>query len=40
VNLVHALVGLHNNYELDDFDVKRQAGLNGLVACCPRKAAP
>ena len=40
VNLVYALVGLHDNYELDGFDVKRQAALNALVACCPRKAAP
>ncbi|KAH9977269.1 telomere length regulation protein-domain-containing protein [Lactifluus volemus] len=40
VNLVYALVGLNNNYELDGFDVKRQAALNALVACSPRKAAP
>ncbi|KAH9038997.1 telomere length regulation protein-domain-containing protein [Lactarius pseudohatsudake] len=40
VNLVHALVGLHNNYDLDGFDAKRQAALNALVACCPQKAAP
>ncbi len=40
MNLVHALVGLNNNYELDDFDLKRQAALNALVACCPQKAAP
>ncbi|KAH9001642.1 hypothetical protein EDB92DRAFT_1827974 [Lactarius akahatsu] len=33
-------VGLHNNYDLDGFDVKRQAALNALVACCPQKAAP
>ena len=39
VNLVYALVGLHNNYDLDGFDIKRQAALNALVACCPRKAA-
>ena len=39
-NLVYALVGLHDNYELDGFDVKRQAALNALVACCPRKTAP
>ncbi|KAI0303468.1 telomere length regulation protein-domain-containing protein [Multifurca ochricompacta] len=40
VNLVYSLVGLHNNYELDGFDLKRQAALNALVASCPRKAAP
>ncbi|KAH9174221.1 telomere length regulation protein-domain-containing protein [Lactarius sanguifluus] len=40
VNLVHALVGLHNNYDLDGFNAKRQAALNALVACCPQKAAP
>ncbi|KAI9446831.1 hypothetical protein H4582DRAFT_1908693 [Lactarius indigo] len=25
---------------LDDFDAKRQAALNALVACCPQKATP
>ena len=40
VNLVHALVGLHDNYDLDGFDAKRQAALNALVACCPQNAAP
>ena len=40
VNLVHALVGLNDNYDLDGFDLKRQAALNALVACCPQKAAP
>ena len=40
VNLVHGLVGLHNTYELEGFDEKRQSALNALVACCPRKAAP
>ncbi|EPQ58409.1 hypothetical protein GLOTRDRAFT_137132 [Gloeophyllum trabeum ATCC 11539] len=40
VNLAYALIGLQNNYELEGFNVKRQAALNALVACCPRKAAP
>ncbi|TFK42888.1 telomere length regulation protein-domain-containing protein [Crucibulum laeve] len=40
VNLVYALLGLHNNYNLDGFEVKRQGALNALVACCPRKSAP
>ncbi|KAI0318340.1 telomere length regulation protein-domain-containing protein [Amylostereum chailletii] len=39
VNLVHGLIALNNNFELDDFDRKRQAALNALVACCPHKAA-
>ncbi|KAI0371744.1 telomeric DNA binding protein [Pilatotrama ljubarskyi] len=40
VNLVHGFVGLQDNYDLEGFDQKRQAALNALVACCPRKAAP
>ena len=40
VNLVYGFIGLQDNYDLDDFDQKRQAALNALVACCPRKAAP
>lgn len=33
-------MGLQDNYDLEGFDQKRQAALNALVACCPRKAAP
>ncbi|OSD02819.1 hypothetical protein PYCCODRAFT_1435097 [Trametes coccinea BRFM310] len=40
VNLVYGLIALQDNYDLDGFDQKRQAALNALVACCPRKAAP
>ncbi|KAI0048561.1 hypothetical protein FA95DRAFT_1034938 [Auriscalpium vulgare] len=40
VNLAYGLIGLQDNYDLDGFDVKRQAALNALVACAPRKAAP
>ncbi|KAI0721524.1 telomere length regulation protein-domain-containing protein [Cerioporus squamosus] len=40
VNLVHGFIGLQDNYDLEGFDQKRQAALNALVACCPRKAAP
>lgn len=40
VNLVYALVGLQDTYELEDFEVKRQGALNALIACAPRKAAP
>ncbi|KAF4603911.1 telomere binding protein [Pleurotus pulmonarius] len=40
VNLVYALISLQDNYDLDDFENKRQAALNALVSCCPRKAAP
>jgi telomere length regulation protein len=40
VNLVHALLALNNNFDLDNFDERRQAGLTALVACCPTRAAP
>ncbi|PIL23768.1 hypothetical protein GSI_13518 [Ganoderma sinense ZZ0214-1] len=40
INLVYGFIGLQDNYDLDDFSQKRQAALNALVACCPRKAAP
>ncbi|TFY50283.1 hypothetical protein EVG20_g11611, partial [Dentipellis fragilis] len=40
VNLVYGLVGLQDNYEIEDFSGKRQTALNALVACCPEKAAP
>ncbi|KAM5539117.1 hypothetical protein V8D89_007340 [Ganoderma adspersum] len=40
VNLVYGFIGLQDNYDLDDFSQKRQAALNALVACCPRKTAP
>ncbi|KAH9946325.1 uncharacterized protein BXZ73DRAFT_86467 [Epithele typhae] len=40
VNLAYAFVGLQDNYDLEDFAQKRQAALNALVACSPRKAAP
>jgi telomere length regulation protein len=40
VNLVYGLVGLVNNYELDNFNQLRQGALIALVACCPQKAAP
>ena len=40
VNLVYGFVGLQDNYDIEGFDQKRQAALNALVACCPRKAAP
>ncbi|OBZ75699.1 DNA replication checkpoint protein tel2 [Grifola frondosa] len=40
VNLAYGFIGLQDNYDLEGFDEKRQAALNALVACCPRKAAP
>ncbi|KAF8629489.1 hypothetical protein AX15_003407 [Amanita polypyramis BW_CC] len=40
VNLAHALLGLQNNYDLPQFDVKRQAALNALITCSPVLAAP
>lgn len=40
VNLTYGFVGLQDNFDLEDFDDKRQDILNALVACCPRKTAP
>jgi telomere length regulation protein len=40
VDLVHALVAMRNNFELDNFDEQRQKALIALVACSPRKAPP
>ncbi|KAF8061522.1 telomere length regulation protein-domain-containing protein [Lyophyllum atratum] len=40
VNLVYALLGLHDNYELEGFEAKRQGALNALIACAPKRAAP
>ncbi|KAG6866094.1 hypothetical protein C0991_008846 [Blastosporella zonata] len=40
VNLVYGLIGLQDNYELEDFELKRQGALNAIIACSPRKAAP
>ncbi|KAG6813616.1 hypothetical protein H0H92_009233 [Tricholoma furcatifolium] len=40
VNLVYALLGLQDNFDLEDFEVKRQGALNALIASAPRKAAP
>ncbi|KAF7970737.1 hypothetical protein HWV62_23130 [Athelia sp. TMB] len=40
VNLVYGFVGLQDNFDLPDFERKRQDILTALVACCPRIAAP
>ncbi|GBE82448.1 telomeric DNA binding protein [Sparassis crispa] len=40
VNLAYGFVGLQDSYEIEGFEEKRQAALNVLVACCPRKTAP
>ena len=40
VNLLHALVGLHNNYDLDGFNVEGQAVLNPLATYDPKVAPP
>ncbi|RDB24234.1 DNA replication checkpoint protein tel2 [Hypsizygus marmoreus] len=40
VNLVYGLLSLQDNYDLDDFEAKRQSALNALIACCPKRAAP
>lgn len=34
------LAGLNDNFELDDFDSRKQGILNALVSCAPSKAAP
>ena len=40
IDLAHALIGMRNNFELENFDEQRQKALDALVACAPRKAAP
>ncbi|EKM82953.1 hypothetical protein AGABI1DRAFT_69024 [Agaricus bisporus var. burnettii JB137-S8] len=40
VNLVYGFLGLHDNFDLAEFDEKRQGIMNALIACAPRKAAP
>ena len=40
VNLVYALVGLQNNYELEGFEENRQNAVTALVSCCPKKVTP
>ncbi|KAI6109141.1 telomere length regulation protein-domain-containing protein [Pisolithus croceorrhizus] len=39
-NLVYGFIVLNNNYDLEDFDDKRQRIVTALVACCPKVAAP
>ena len=39
-NLVHVLLGLQDNYDIPQFDTKRQAALSALISSCPRLAAP
>lgn len=38
-NLVYGFISLNDNYELDDFETKRQRAVNALVACCSRISA-
>lgn len=38
VNLVYALLSLHDNFDLEGFAEKRQAALNALISGAPRKA--
>lgn len=38
--LASTLLGLQDKYNLPQFDIKRQAALNALVASCPHLAAP
>ncbi|KAI6039020.1 telomere length regulation protein-domain-containing protein [Pisolithus marmoratus] len=39
-NLVYGFIVLNNNYDLEDFDDKRQRIITALVVCCPKVAAP
>lgn len=39
-NLVYGFIGLQDNFDLTDFEVKRQAILVALAFCCPKVAAP
>ncbi|KAI6036637.1 telomere length regulation protein-domain-containing protein [Pisolithus microcarpus] len=39
-NLVYGFIVLNNNYDLEDFDNKRQRIVTALVACCPKVVAP
>ncbi|KAF9476587.1 hypothetical protein BDN70DRAFT_882199 [Pholiota conissans] len=39
VNLVCILLGMNDNYELDEFDKKRQGALRALVVGAPEKSA-
>jgi len=34
------IASLNDNFELEDFDNRKQGILNALVACSPEKAAP
>ena len=38
VNLVYALLSLHDNFDLEGFAEKRQAALNAVIYGAPRKA--
>lgn len=39
-DLAFALIGLNNNFELEQFDEMRQKALTALVASAPKQAAP
>lgn len=40
VDLAFALLGLQDNYDLDQFDQRKQDALVALLVGCPDKAAP
>lgn len=40
VNLVYGFLALHDNFDLAEFDEKRQGIMTALISCVPRKAAP
>jgi telomere length regulation protein len=40
VDLAYTVMGLQNNYEMDNFEKLQQDALIALVVCCPKRAAP
>lgn len=40
VNLVIAVIGLQDSFELDNFDQHKLSIMSALVACCPTKVSP
>ena len=40
VNLAISFVRLQDNFDISQFDEKREAILTALVACCPERVAP
>jgi telomere length regulation protein len=40
VDLAFALMGLQNQFDLEDFDRHKQAMLVALIVACPTEVAP